>query len=293
MNKNEFSNDPKRAKEILNGNSGNEIESGISVDQEMTFRHPLMTDKESDYVIKAREELKLDEELGLSNQAIKTAKSVFEKDIDELTNSRDYYQVDRKTIEKLFDIKKFKRMLFIKNRLNHVKGYFAAQVSPISFLSSALLMLATGIYLCSIGTDKGVITNSFAFSSGIVGIVLSIGFFICSLASFLTNKGSYTYETADVDLNIENISSTDIKIPYGAKLKTLEAKESAIFEDFMIITPQFTVNNKVVPTRKNLDPAIVGLTKDNRMFMICYWDIKNDKEKVMKDIEKYKKFKIR
>jgi hypothetical protein len=293
MNKNDLSNDPKRAKEILNGNSGNEIDSSISINQEVTFRHPLMIGQESDYVIKAREELKLDEELGLSNQAIKTAKSVLERDIDDLTNSRDYYQVDRKTIEKLFDIKKFKRMLYIKNRLNHVKGFFVAQVSPISFLSSALLALVSGMYLCSIGTDKGAITNSFAFSSGIAGIVLSISFFICSLASFLTNKGSYTYETADVDLKIESISSTDIKIPYGAKLKTLEAKESGIFDDFMIITPQFTLNNKMVQTRKNLDPAIVGLTKDNRMFMICYWDIKNDKEKVMKDIEKYKKFKIR
>lgn len=293
MNKNDLSDDPKRAKEILNGNSANEIESSISINQEKTFRHPLMVSNESDYVMKAREELTIDEKLGLSNQAIKTAISVLEKDIDELTNSRDYYQVDRKTIEKLFDIKKFRRMLFVKNIINHIKGFFAAQVSPICFLSSAIVALVSGIFLCSIGTEKGTITNIFAFSSGIAGMVLSIGFFICSLASFLTNKGTYTYETANVDLKIENISSTDIKIPFGAKLKTLEAKECGIFEDFMIITPQFTMNNQVVQTRKNLDPAIVGLTKDNRMFMICYWDIKNDKEKVTKDIQAYKKFKVR
>lgn len=293
MNKQDLPNDSKGADETLNSELKKDIEKDIAINKEKTFRHPLMSNKEPDYVVQAREEIKIDKELGLDNQAVKTAEAVLEKDIDELTNSMDYYQIDDKIIDKLFDLPKFRRALFVQNAVNHIKATVSAQKSMIICLLSALTVLTLGIFICNAGTQNGAITNIYAFVFGIIGIVSSIGFGICGLASFLSNNGSYKYETANVGLKIEGISSTDIRIPYGAKLKTLEAMKSGIFEKFEIITPQFSVNNKIVQIKKHLDPAIVGLTMDNRMFMICYWDIEHDKEKVMKDIKKYKKLKIK
>jgi hypothetical protein len=80
------------------------------------------------------------------------------------------------------------------------------------------------------------------------------------------------------------------------KLKLKEAKDSGLFEGFSIATPEFHTNRVNYKPRFHLpevkDPAILGITKDNRMYMIAWWDEKRDIDRVKMNIKKFKKFKI-
>jgi len=107
-----------------------------------------------------------------------------------------------------------------------------------------------------------------------------------------------TYSKIEVSLEIKPIQETAIKIPYGAKLKMEEAFDSKIFKNFVIAYPKFNikkhkllVKEKIIP-RIDFDPAICGITEDGRLHMIVYWDIKKDKDKTIKSIERFKKHKL-
>lgn len=269
-----------------------EKNTSLTVYKVNDFRHQLMKGVEIEYLAKAEEELKIDEELGLKNQAQKTIKSLLSKDIDELTNSKDYYEVDRKTIEQIFDFPKIKGMLFFQNVVNSIKETFYGLRFVLLFTSLMVASTFLGILLANISTDKGNINNPYLFIFCVISIISAFIFLSNIIFQFCNGDVEFNYHTAKVDLNVEELSITNIKIPFGAKLKTLEAKKSGIFEDFRIITPQFTVDHRIISFKRTVDPAIVGVTADNRWYMIVYWDIEHDKEKLMKDIERYKKFKV-
>ncbi len=67
-------------------------------------RHPLLAKKKKKYVREVKKELDLDAKLGLNIQSEETAKKALTKDIDELTNSRDYCEISKKGLERLFGI---------------------------------------------------------------------------------------------------------------------------------------------------------------------------------------------
>lgn len=92
---------------------------------------------------------------------------------------------------------------------------------------------------------------------------------------------------------MEDVKDTMIEIPRIAKLKMKEAKDSELFEAFTIAHPQFRVDRQIYAPTFKLDPVILGVTKDSRMFMICWWDIQKDIDKVLKNINLFKKFKIK
>jgi hypothetical protein len=76
-----------------------------------------------------------------------------------------------------------------------------------------------------------------------------------------------------------------------------EAKDSGLFEGFSIVRPEFFTDQKSFKPSFQLppfppDPAILGVTKDNRMFMVVWWDIEHDVDRVKTNIKKFKKFKI-
>jgi hypothetical protein len=117
------------------------------------------------------------------------------------------------------------------------------------------------------------------------------------------------YDKLFAKLEMIPLSEATMKIPYGAKLKTAEAKRTGIFKEFAIVYPKFQVGEKVVnvgggkirgldgSTAKffqslNVDPAIVGITDDKRYFMVVYWDVQHDVERVLDEIEDFKKFKL-
>ncbi|MFW6311094.1 MAG: hypothetical protein ACOC1K_02540 [Nanoarchaeota archaeon] len=245
-------------------------------------RHPLMEGmNDKNYVREFQKEAEIDAKLGLKNQSEISIKKVIEKDIDELTNSRDYYEVNKKILEKLFDLNKLKNKCVSYNAGEAIKSTFKCAKPQFYILFSSLGLATLGFLTLNIP----------------VVVVFS---FLCALVlliAFVTTIGEveFEYTFIDVRLDIEPVKTTNIKIPYGAKLKLLEAKESGIFEDFAIISPKFeenTVYKNIHVPNFNIDPAIVGLTADKRMFMVVYWDIEKDKEKVINDIKRFKKFKV-
>jgi len=112
-------------------------------------------------------------------------------------------------------------------------------------------------------------------------------------------KRTIYFTSIKAELDLRPLKETDIEIPYGAKLKAEEAFDSKIFEALVIAHPKFTVQKnsieikeKIIP-RINLDPAICGVTADDRLFMIVYWDVKKDIEKTAQKIKKFRKFKLK
>jgi hypothetical protein len=250
-------------------------------------RHPLMRGMENEAINKIKEEVALDEELGLKNQASINCKKALEVDIDELTSARDYYQVTKKIVGDIFGIPAFQFRCWT----NNVKEAFTSSLKcgAWGFILSALavgLFCGTIIFAHTHNMAKDI--NQMGMGAFIVGI---LGLVVGGIVVFVNTKWEYTF--INVKLAMEPIEGTTIKIPYGAKLKIKEAKDSKIFENFVIAHPEFETEQRSYKMPEfQIDPAILGVTKDSRMFMIVYWDIEHDKEKIVKNLEDYKKFKL-
>lgn len=269
-----------------------EMKNEVAVYDPNMYRHPLLADKETDYVKEGIEELEMDKKLGLKNQENITGKTILQKDIDELTRVNDFHEVDRPTIEKLFEIPKLKRMCWVHNAKVAIKEVFKQQkFTPLFAIGTVgLIILAVhlGIITKNISSEYGSMFSVIGCVASCIGAVVCL---ICTINEIFDSK-TYVFSYMNVELHGEPLNRTNIKIPRGAKLRTVEAMESKIFEEFVIFTPKFTIEHEVIKPKQRLDPAICGVTKDERMFMIVYWDIEHDKEKIIKDIKRYKKFKL-
>jgi hypothetical protein len=133
---------------------------------------------------------------------------------------------------------------------------------------------------------------NFLMGIGIVMEILGVIIFILSFTSQEVGRISFRFQFIDVKLKIENIKETMVIIPRMAKLKIKEAKDTGIFEEFTIAFPYFSVNREEYKPYRKVDPVILGVTKDNREFMICWWDIAKDIDKVQTHINMFKRFKI-
>lgn len=261
-----------------------------TLDTVCLHRHTLMEGKVTEAAAKAAEELAIDKELGLLNQAKATANHALQKDIDELTTSNNYFEVTKETIEKLFGLTSLKFQCSIHAFKSYWSAMFNGWVRNGGALYGIIALVASSIGLSialNISWKEPIPLNFLS----VVLFVLSLAFLIGSIAQ-LANVSS-SYSTIDVDLSIKPIHDISTPIPYGAKLKVLEAKKSGIFEDFVMAEINFETNRRnITPPRMNIDPAILGVTKDNRMFMIVYWDVKHDIEKTKMHIKRLNKFKL-
>jgi len=248
------------------------------------------------YVEEAAEELELDKVLGLKNQAFMDLATVVRKDIDELTKSNDYYEVDEDDLEKLFEIPTLRRKCWNFNIWNAFKA-----VAPI--IEGGIFAAITYFifYYLIEGSPSDQTMQFSEFVLGIVGIITAIITIGWPIGRYTETKnddtgkmeGGVSAQFAGVKLIVEDLTKTNIKIPRGAKLKTLEAQDTKIFDKFQICYPHFHIKEKVFKINlPKLDPAIVGVTADKRMYMVCYWDIQNDIEKVNRSINRLKKFKL-
>jgi hypothetical protein len=103
-----------------------------------------------------------------------------------------------------------------------------------------------------------------------------------------------TFEFITVKLARENLEDAVFPLPYGAKLKALEAQKTQIFTRLEILYPQVTNDDLAIRLPDfPMDPAIVGHAMDDRRYMIVYWDVKNDIEKSTVKLRKLKKFKLK
>jgi hypothetical protein len=262
----------------------------------MLTRHPLMQTKITPEIEKIQTELQVDKELGLKAQAASTSRKSLIHDIDELTKSNNYFQVTKPLLRRLFQMNRLFLTCLLTNIRQFRKAFASSCMIPVmlSILtlgSIPLLVWASAVVFGSTCTWMHI-TEGFFVVFGWIGAIITGCFAVYHWAHV-----TMEWETVDVELMSKALSDVDVSIPLGAKLKVLEAKRTEIFENFIYVHPLFSVNQHVIDVKKyiprvTLDPAILGVTKDGRMYMIVYWDLKHDVEHVLNQIKDFKKFKV-
>jgi len=255
-------------------------------------RHPLLkgADIEPELIQELEKELTIDEELCLDHQAKETCKKAFKSDIDGLTSENDYIRVTSKTIEKLFQIPR----LNLKCVPINIKSFVLAFISTlwIGTISIIISFVLTNYLVTHRILIQPWPVGVFGVSFAVIGV---IAFVIDYALVFLnTEAKDLEWEVIKVKLKTEGLKQTKMVIPLFAKEKTLIAKRTGIFEDFVIATPEIIITNmrsSKIPF-PDLDSCILGVTRDERLFMICYWDIFKDIEKTEESIEMLQRFKI-
>jgi hypothetical protein len=290
-------------------NSDNDVSTAVDQEPQLLatqddlkyLRHPLAK-QNAEYAIAISKEIDLDRELGLKGQTELDQNTFLKKDIDELTRSNDYYQITKKHLNKLFKMSQLRMLCFLPNIIeSFVQALIGVRVPLILFMTGIFLSfgcihLACWAFHLQGGYEAKAIILMVVVGSG------ALAAFIMCISSFF--EGGFKNRDVDfrfcfmkVKLNLEPILETKIKIPYGAKLKFKEAKDSNLFEGFSVASPEFYTTDKnyhpCLKLPKPLsDPAVLGITKDNRLFMVCFWDVEHDVDRVKTDIKKFKKFKI-
>jgi hypothetical protein len=257
------------------------------------FRHPLMEGKVTKDLAILVDELEIDRKLGLTYQAQETTEEILRKDIDELTSSKDFFEVSRKLVEKLFSLGKLKIMCFFSNVKEAIHQTLIVARPGIAMVLGGLLLLLPVVFLWAhLGQIQSKVTAGL-FCLFFLNVMFSLGLAVLVIVGFVNifYDKTYSYDFMKVQINYVPLKEAQVKIPRGAKLKVLEAQETKIFEDFVLASPKFIVEHKEVQFSRP-DPAILGVTKDKRLFMIVYWDVERDVERVVKDIESFKKFKL-
>jgi hypothetical protein len=260
------------------------------------YRHELRKGSSDKAIEDISEELDIDNKLGLVNQAEITATNALRHDIDVLTTSKDYFEVYPKLLEKLFKIGSLRRKCFWYNLKSAAIGFIQMSWLPL-FFHIAFLALIYPMLKFSFAVFPWEI-NSFEIFIGIVNIICWVGMLMLLVLGFSGWDGRVLKRT-ELNVKLETIPLGQVKtkIPRGAKLKVLEAQNTHIFQEFVYVTPDFEAKSKYfeVDLKKILppiDPAILGITIDKRLYMIVYWDIEKDIEKVVKKIDHFKKFKL-
>jgi hypothetical protein len=241
-------------------------------------RHELMKDKATDFYKQKQKEIELNEKLGLANQTILDTHQIVRDDINILTQSNNYICVNEKQLGEIFEMKKLKRMAHQKTFSSFMSAFKLMWINTLIFLP----------FLFSAMSVSAKVVTVFLWVATTAGVMLPLSF----------NRhngrrgGTIEWDVYSVDLKTENVENTEIHIPYGAKLKLLEAKETKIFNRFTISYPRLRVTGSTIAL-PDPDPAITGHTMDGRMFMVVYWDLKRDVEKITSKLQDLKKFKLK
>lgn len=248
-------------------------------------RHPLMRGKENEQFKKEKDRHDLASKLGLETQAKHSMFSVYKNDIEELTSSTDYVMVSDKTLESLFQFK----LLRSKALFHNIKNFLDSKIKWMSLLIASTItswVLCVHTFPHDPKTTHGWIM---ILLWSTFNLVLT-GFAIVYPFKTITD-GELEWDVIGVRLRKDNIKHTMIKLPYGAMLKYQEAKETNIFKDFIVASPEIHNSTKRLQFPKT-DPAILGITEDNKQYLICYWDLKGDFDRAEAQINKLKNLKI-
>ena len=94
-------------------------------------RHPKMENVERDYVKQKEDEMEIDIKLDLKRQIDYDNQAVLKRDIDELTSSNDYVQVNDKVLNKMFSMSKLKSMYFWFNVKSGLDWFFGGALQTV------------------------------------------------------------------------------------------------------------------------------------------------------------------
>ena len=243
------------------------------------MRHPLMHGKSEDYVEELSEEIDLNKELGLENQAKIKQCELIRKDVDVLTKSNNYFEVTEKGLEKLFGIRKLKSKCIFHNL-------------KIAFITSGMYIPILCFTFGILSTVSSVIVKPVLFT--VFLMIAATSFFVVTVLRTLSiiKSSRKRFPFIRIRLKTEAIEDTKIQILKGAALKFKEAKDTDIFSKFTISYPEVYCKGIDTVKQPNMDPAILAQTVDGRMFMVVWWDIEKDVEKSITKIKDLKQFKL-
>jgi len=239
-------------------------------------RHPLLEGEGRERIKKLQDHLNLSAELGLRKQETLVQQESIKGDINELIDDQPFQEIEESDIRKLFQMKTLETKVFLENLLRGL-GYFSIPI------------VATIIAIVLWNVFAGIHTPKNPSGWEILLFVFNLCFSIFAVASwpFIGIEIDKTF--FELELVTEDINDTRMKIPYGAQLKIKEAKAFGLFTDFHIAYPKLKEIEKPRPS----DPAILGRTLDGRKYLIIYWDIVKDVEKVTRKLTNLKKFKLK
>jgi len=282
------------------------------------LRHPLMASVDRPYVARYQKEVEIDRKLGLKNQ--KTEKELLAQDIADLTASNEYYQVTPDILKKMFQFGRLQTICFLLSARNFLVG-LVKDVWKNAMMASIWFGLGSWTFVTFIsffrhhpsatGGAAGVLSLlCVGVLAGVsLGIERIVNVFTRSRVK-MTQHGSLERKQAvtvrglhiewdkiQVDLDLTDLKESSIKIPYNAKLKTLEAQEKNIFKGFTVVRPVLEVSRETYKAELpevnfNLDPVICGVAQDNKLYLIAWWDIQKDIDKVKANIKMFHKFKV-
>lgn len=312
------------AEEELRNESGAQPEQEKAVSNYVCVedvRHPTMKGVSRDYLERLQDELDVDQQLGLKNQMEIDTAQVLKEDINDLTKSNEYYQVTPELIEKIFRVPQMNLKCFWLNVWEAISKTVMAFKYALCFwipsFVAAWFSVASFVHFAANQKE-------FLSFQGVMLALASVIMLICgftigmkgkeTVIKKVTKQGSYrdapelveeqrafvfrfNYKFLWVKVKQENIKETGIKLPYHAKLKVLEARDKKIFEDFIIMYPEMhiithEVEKITVIENRPPDPVILGVTRDKRFYMVAWWDIEKDIDRVEQNIELFKKFKV-
>jgi hypothetical protein len=212
------------------------------------------------------EEMELNVKLGLENQVKITSDELISAEIREPTNSGHYYPITRRQLDGIFHLGRLRGLCVLNNIVAALRAFANPWYRPIlAGVIPALLCVIIPAILASPLPEEVRYTGVFILS--FISIIAMI------MAIFVP---IFRAEFSSIALKIESIRDTKIKIPRGAKLKILEATEKGVFDDYVIAYPKVDTTEFTLKLLLPNDPAILGVTHDKTMYMICYWDIQKD-----------------
>jgi hypothetical protein len=273
---------------VVTGEENNQVRNLPAKLEDVKFLRHKKAESNPQYLQEFSEDIKLDIELGLQNQFEMDQAKVLKKDIDILTSSNNYFQVTPKLLNKLFKIGALRSNCILHNLIESIVESILGIRRPLIF---SITFAIFGMLTLIVGNH-----DSFILFLAMISLIVLDVIFFCLVFASLVNPAfgtvDFKFEFMKINLVMEDIKQTKILLPRIAKLKMKEAQDSELFEAFTIAYPEFKIEEKIFKPKFKFDPVILGVTKDSRMYMICWWDIKKDIDKVRENIRLFKKFKI-
>ena len=248
-------------------------------------RHPAITpDIGDEYVKQFEKEFRLAKELDMEFQSKLTQAEIIRKDVDKLAESKGYYQVNESLINKMLQYWTMKAKCVLYNITQYVFGTMRQSIHAIVWL----ILFGVSLY---VSIEVGTGNRTLPVILGIVGGGASAIFIFINVSAYI--KRGFSYSFMKVNIQQQRVKDAEIKIPYGAMKKLKEAMDTNIFTHFVVSHPVISVddsNTRVLAN--NTDPALCGESVDRRRFLICWWDMKRDEDKVPKKLDWIKNYKI-
>lgn len=227
------------------------------------------------------DELALFKDLGLSGQ-------VKLRELEEVMNGMPYHPISMEGLNRLFSMRWLRLLAAIRNEKTRWAAYPFQSFWMALFFSTPAILFFVARHVAAVTHDPG------AWLLMLCSVTVIFGVMIAQIG-----REERDLDLLQVELMIEPIEITSIRIPYGAALRYQEAKAKGVFNTFVVAYPNVSVIEKPL----SRDPAILGVKEiepyesrftpgKRQYYMVVYWDLVKDKARAERGIRDYGKFKV-